>query len=151
MTQSEQLIPPMKWNAWGDPAAAKPLSDGIRSLLKQVVGLKESDAAELQPDQVTLRPSSLSQADQDALAAIVGAEFVRTADRDRLLRAGGKSTPDLLRRKESTQDAPDAVLLPGTDEQVAAILRHCSEHGIAVVAFGGGTSVTGGLDPTRGE
>ena len=150
MTQPEQLLPPMKWNAWGDPAAAKPLSDGIRSLLKQVVGLEESDAAELQPDQVTLRPSSLSQADQDALAAIVGAEFVRTADRDRLLRAGGKSTPDLLRRKESTQDAPDAVLLPGSDDEVEAILRHCSEHGIAVVAFGGGTSVTGGLDPTRG-
>ncbi len=150
MTQPEQLLPPMKWNAWGDPAAAKPLSDGIRSLLKQVVGLEESDAAELQPDQVTLRPSSLSQADQNALAAIVGAEFVRTADRDRLLRAGGKSTPDLLRRKESTQDAPDAVLLPGSDAEVEAILRHCSEQGIAVVAFGGGTSVTGGLDPTRG-
>jgi alkyldihydroxyacetonephosphate synthase len=142
----------MKWNAWGDPAAAKPLSDGIRSLLKQAVGLEESEASELQPDQVTLRPSSLSQADQDALAAIVGAEYVRTADRDRLLRAGGKSTPDLLRRKDTgVQDAPDAVLLPGTDEQVAAILRHCAEHGIAVVAFGGGTSVTGGLDPSRGE
>ena len=28
----------MKWNAWGDPAAAKPLSDGIRSLLKQALG-----------------------------------------------------------------------------------------------------------------
>jgi alkyldihydroxyacetonephosphate synthase len=148
----------MKWNAWGDPAAAKPLSDGIRSLLTQVVGLEESEAAELQPDQVTLRPSSLSQTDQDALAAIVGAEYIRTADRDRLLRAGGKSTPDLLRRKATgVQDAPDAVLLPGGpnaedgEEQVAAILRYCSEHGIAVVAFGGGTSVTGGLDPTRGQ
>ncbi|ORV46658.1 flavoprotein [Mycobacterium conspicuum] len=154
MTQdsgTEQLLPPMKWNAWGDPAAAKPLSEGIRSLLKQVVGLEDSDAGELRPDQVTLRPSALSQADHDALAAIVGAAFVRTADRDRLLRAGGKSTPDLLRRKEPAQDAPDAVLLPGTDEEVAAILRHCSERGIAVVAFGGGTSVTGGLDPTRGQ
>jgi alkyldihydroxyacetonephosphate synthase len=151
MTQPEQLLPPMKWNAWGDPAAAKPLSEGIRSLLKQAVGLEESTAGELQPDQVTLRPSSLSQADQDALAAIVGAEYVRTAGGDRLLRAGGKSTPDLLRRKDTgVQDAPDAVLLPGTDEQIAAILRYCSEHGIAVVAFGGGTSVTGGLDPSRG-
>ena len=77
---------------------------------------------------------------------------MRTADRDRLLRAGGKSTPDLLRRKDTgVQDAPDAVLLPGTEDEVAAILRYCSEHGIAVVAFGGGTSVTGGLDPTRGQ
>jgi alkyldihydroxyacetonephosphate synthase len=142
----------MKWNAWGDPAAAKPLSGGVRALLKQVVGLEEQTEVELEADQVQLRPSSLSQADQDALAKIVGAEFVRTADHDRLLRAGGKSTPDMLRRKDrGVQDAPDAVLLPGTDDEVAEILRYCSEHGIAVIPFGGGTNVTGGLDPTRGE
>ncbi len=142
----------MKWNAWGDPAAAKPLSDGIRSLLKQAVGLKESDEAELAPDQVQLRPSALSQADQDALAGIVGAAYCRTADRDRLLHAGGKSTIDLLQRKDSgVQDAPDAVLLPGDDDVVAATLRYCSEHRIAVVPFGGGTNVVGGLNPTRGE
>jgi alkyldihydroxyacetonephosphate synthase len=152
MAHLGELLPPMKWNAWGDPAAAKPLSDGIRSLLKQAVGLEESDGAELDPEQVKLRVSSLSQADRDALAAIVGAEYFRAADRDRLLHAGGKSTPDLLRRKDTgVQDAPDAVLLPGNDDEVAAILRYCSEHGIAIVPFGGGTSVTGGLDPTRGE
>ncbi|MBW0017153.1 MAG: FAD-binding oxidoreductase [Mycobacterium sp.] len=142
----------MKWNAWGDPAAAKPLSNGIRALLKQVVGLQDSDTAELDPEQVTLRPSALSQPDLDALSTIVGAEYIRTADRDRLLHAGGKSTPDMLRRKDTgIQDAPEAVLLPGDDDTVAAILRYCSEHGIAIVPFGGGTNVTGGLDPTRGQ
>ncbi|HSS24857.1 MAG TPA: FAD-binding oxidoreductase [Mycobacterium sp.] len=142
----------MKWNAWGDPAAAKPLSDGIRSLLKQAVGLEESGEAELEPDQVQLRPSALSQADQDALAAIVGAGYCRTADRDRLLHAGGKSTIDLLRRKDAgVQDAPDAILLPGDDDAVAAILRYCSEHSIAVIPFGGGTNVVGGLNPDRGD
>jgi alkyldihydroxyacetonephosphate synthase len=142
----------MKWNAWGDPAAAKPLSDGVRALLKQVVGLDDSDLPELQPDEVKVCPSALSQTDQDELAKIVGAEFCRTADRDRLLRAGGKSTPDLLRRKDTgVQDAPDAVLLPGDDNAVLEILRYCSDHGIAVVPFGGGTNVTGGLDPTRGQ
>src|SRR6201989_3497088 len=93
------LHPPMKWNAWGDPAAAKPLSEGVRSLLKQVVGLEDSEEAELQLDEVKLRPSVLSQSDADGLAKIVGAEFFRTDDRGRALRAGGKSTPDLLRRK----------------------------------------------------
>jgi alkyldihydroxyacetonephosphate synthase len=151
MTHAEGLIPPMKWNAWGDPAASKPLSEGIRSLLKQAVGVEDSGAAELRPDQVHLRPSALSDADTDALAAIVGAEYCRTADQDRLLHAGGKSTIDLLRRKAAEQDAPDAVLLPGDDDSVATILRYCSEHGIAVVPFGGGTSVVGGLDPIRAE
>jgi len=151
MTHLEELLPPMKWNAWGDPAAAKPLSDGIKTLLKQAVGLEDSDETDLQPDQVQLRQSALSQEQQDELAKIVGTEFFRTADRDRLLRAGGKSTPDMLRRKDTgIQDAPDAVLLPGDDDAVAEILQFCSQHGIAVVPFGGGTNVTGGLDPVRG-
>src|ERR1700757_2626756 len=101
MTHLEELVPPMKWNAWGDPAAAKPLSEGIRALLKQAVGLQDSDQAELDADAVNRRPSALPQADGDALAGIVGAEHCRTADRDRLLRAGGKSTLDLLRRKDT--------------------------------------------------
>lgn len=155
MTEPQGLLPPMKWNAWGDPAAAKPLSEGIRSLLQQAVGVEGSRTAELQADQVQLRPSALSHADQEALSAIVGDEYCRTADADRLLHAGGKSTVDLLNRAErGPQDAPDAVLLPGGpdgEEAIAAVLRYCSEHRIAVVPFGGGTSVVGGLNPNRAE
>ncbi len=150
--QQTALLPPMKWNAWGDPAAAKPLSDGIRALLKQALGVDGETAPELEADDVKLRPSELSDADRDALAQIVGADYCRVDDQGRLLRAGGKSTLDLLRRKDSgIQDAPDAVLLPGSDDEIAAILQYCSDHGIAIVPFGGGTSVVGGLDPIRGE
>src|ERR1700760_3608150 len=148
---SANLLPPMKWNAWGDPDEAKPLSEGIRSLLAQALAVTGSPEAELEADQVQLRPSALTTADREALAAIVGPDHCRVDDRDRLLHAGGKSTLDLLRRKDSgVQEAPDAVLLPGADDEVAAILRYCSQHGIAVVPFGGGTSVVGGLDPVRG-
>ncbi len=154
MTSSDAqdaLTPPMKWNAWGDPAAAKPLSDGIRALLKSALGVEATGAAEPDPDQVPLRPSALGEADHKALAAIVGDRFYRVDQAGRLLHAGGKSTLDLLRRNGSgTQDAPDAVLLPGFDLDIAAILEYCSRHNIAVVPFGGGTSVVGGLDPIRG-
>ena len=150
--QQAALLPPMKWNAWGDPEAAKPLSDGIRSLLKLALGVEDSGGAELEPQQVKLRPSALSHPDRDALSAIVGTQFCIVDDRDRLLRAGGKSTLDLLRRKDpGVQDAPDAVLLPGDENEVAEILHFCSRQSIAVVPFGGGTSVVGGLDPVRGQ
>jgi alkyldihydroxyacetonephosphate synthase len=150
--QKTALLPPMKWNAWGDPAEAKPLSEGIRSLLKQALGLEDSTAAELEAEQVRLRPSALSQADRDGLGAIVGAEYCRIDDHARLLRAGGKSTLDLLRRKDSgVQDAPDAVLLPAGDDEIAEILQFCADRSIAIVPFGGGTSVVGGLDPIRGD
>lgn len=142
----------MKWNAWGDPDAAKPLSDGIRALLKQALGVAASTVPDLTADEVRLRPSALSDVDRDGLSAIVGAEYCSVDDRGRLLRAGGKSTLDLLRRKDSgVQDAPDAVLLPGNEEEIASILRFCAERGIAIVPFGGGTSVVGGLDPIRGD
>ncbi|MET0700286.1 MAG: FAD-binding oxidoreductase [Mycobacterium sp.] len=141
----------MKWNAWGDPAAAKPLSAGISSLLEQALGVTPADSAELNADEVQLTPSALSPADRDALRALVGPEYLATDDLARLLRAGGKSTLDLLRRADrGPQDAPDAVVTPGTEDDVAAVLRYCSEHGIAVVPFGGGTSVVGGVDPIRG-
>src|ERR1700720_4280468 len=150
--QQTELLPPMKWNAWGDPAEAKPLSGGIRSLIKQALGVEGPATAELEPEQVRLRPSALSPADREGLAAIVGAEYCGVDDRARLLRAGGKSTLDLLRRKDSgVQDAPDAVLLPGSEEEIAAILRYSADHSIAIVPFGGGTSVVGGLDPIRGD
>ncbi len=150
--QQTALLPPMKWNAWGDPAEAKPLSEGIRNLLKQALGAENSAAAELTAEQVRLRPSALSDADREALSAIVGSDYCSVDDRGRLLRAGGKSTLDLLRRKNSgEQDAPDAVLLPRDDEEIAAILRYCADHRVAIVPFGGGTSVVGGLDPIRGD
>ncbi|MGI9125158.1 MAG: FAD-binding oxidoreductase [Mycobacterium sp.] len=141
----------MAWNAWGDPALAKPLSSGIRSLLEQALGVSGTEAPGPSIDEIRLTPSALAQRHCDGLAAIVGAGNLRTGDRDRLLHAGGKSTPDLLRRRQIHQDAPDAVLLPADEDQVAAVLDYCSSERIAVVPFGGGTSVVGGLDPIRGD
>lgn len=142
----------MSWNAWGDPAAATPLSDGIRSLLSQALGIDAAPGDELTADQVRLRPSALGPQDVAGLRDVVGAEHCIVDDRDRLLRAGGKSTLDLLRRKDTgVQDAPDAVVCPADEDQVAAVLALCARRSIAVVPFGGGTSVVGGLDPVRGD
>ena len=73
-----------------------------------------------------------------------------TDDETRRLRTRGKSTPDLLRQRAGDlSDAPDAVVRPGTHEEVAAVLAFAVEHHLAVVPFGGGTSVTGGLVARR--
>lgn len=148
---SDQLLPPMKWNAWGDPSSAKPLSEGIRTLLSGALGIDGAPDVELTADRVRLRPSALSDSDRVALESIVGEAHCISDDYGRLLRAGGKSTLDLLRRRDTgVQDAPDAVLLPAGEEVVAEILQYCAQRSIAVVPFGGGTSVVGGLDPIRG-
>src|SRR3954452_4869243 len=137
MTRSDdQSMRPMKWNAWGDQAAAKPLSAGIRTPLVQALGVEAIPGSDLEADQVRLRPTALSAEDREALVAIVADAHCISDDYGRLLRAGGKSTLDLLRRKDSgEQDAPDAVLLPADEDEIAKILKHCAQHGIAVVPF----------------
>ncbi len=146
---ANHLLPPMAWDGWGDPGLAKPLSAGIRALLEQALGVTGTEIAAPGIDEVQLSPSALAPNHRDGLAAIVGSDYVRIDDRDRLLHAGGKSTLDLLRRKQIRQDAPDAVVLPGSEDEVFAILDYCTQQRIAVVPFGGGTSVVGGLDPIR--
>src|SRR5919197_2347910 len=141
---------PMAWNAWGDPALAKPLPDDLRAMLKAALGVSGEALDNPAEHEVVLLPSELSTEDAAAFAEIVGPGYVTTADADRLPRAGGKSTLDLLRRKSrEPQDAPDAVVLPGTEDEIARILELCTVRRIAVVPYGGGTSVVGGLDPTR--
>lgn len=140
----------MKWDAWGDPESAAPLSDSMSTLIRGMLGVDAEPAAPREPADVELSPSRLTAADIDALSGIVGPEWVSADDADRLPRAGGKSTLDLLRRRRAGQDAPDAVVLPADTGEVAAILEWCSANGVAVVPFGGGTSVVGGLDPLAG-
>ena len=143
------LSPPMAWDRWGDPSLAKPLSAGIRALLERALGVGGTEIAAPGIDDVRLSPGTLAPQHRDALADIVGSDHLRTGDHERLLHAGGKSTLDLLRRKQIHQDAPDGVLFPSSEGEVRAVLDYCTRHRIALVPFGGGTSVVGGLDPIR--
>ncbi len=142
----------MVWDAWGIPAGHQPLSERIRGLLTQVFGVSGNTVARRDEGDVPLRESALTQARQAGLIEVVGPGNVSTDHLDRLRHAGGKSTPDLLRRRaDGPQDAPDAVVFPADHDQVLAVLAYCAEHAVAVVPFGGGTSVVGGVDPVRGR
>ncbi len=66
---------------------------------------------------------------------------------DRLLHARGRGFSDLVRlRTGSLPAAPDAVARPGDAAEVEEVLRICSREGVRVIPFGGGTSVTGGVN-----
>jgi len=133
-------------NRWGDPAAATPLPEAARGRIELAFGLDERPAVE-SPD---LPAGTLEESLLDGLRAIVGADQVLVDDETRRRRTRGKSTPDLLRaRAGDLADAPDAVVRPDTHDQVVALLAHAVEHRIAVVPFGGGTCVTGGLAARR--
>lgn len=131
---------------WGDPAAAAPLPESARGLVEMVFGLRERPAVA----EVVVPPSRLDPAHLDGLRHVLGAEHVLTDDAVRRLRTRGRSTPDLLRQRAGDlEDAPDVVVRPSSHEEVAAVLAYAVEHHLAVVPFGGGTSVTGGLVARR--
>jgi alkyldihydroxyacetonephosphate synthase len=131
---------------WGNPDAVTDLPDAARGLIEIVFGLDERPAV----DTVTLPEPGISGSLVDGLRELLGDDHVLTDDDSRRLRTRGKSTPDLLRQRAGDlTDAPDVVVRPGTHDEVAAVLAFAVEHQLAVVPFGGGTSVTGGLVARR--
>ncbi|WP_313357763.1 FAD-binding oxidoreductase [Microbacterium sp.] len=143
--------PEMRWNGWGDPDGGIGLPRAVRALLPLLLGRVPRPGPAPQLDAVEVAPSCLSGADLAALAGVVGDSEVRTDAESRVRRSGGRSTPDLLHRRASRQQVPDAVVRPATHAEVAAVLRVAHERVIAVVPFGGGTSVVGGVDPDAGR
>ena len=138
----------MRWNGWGDPAEAAPLPDDVVRLLRDLLGVRPAAAPPVPMAGVRLPGPRLTAAARVALEAVVGAPHVRTDDEGRLRHTRGRSTPDLLRiRRGRPTGVPDAVVLPDGHDEVLAVLRVCAEHRVAVVPFGGGTSVVGGLGP----
>src|SRR5262245_13203806 len=131
---------------WGDPSTATALPEGARALVEAVFG-PPAELVQMPADPP--RPA-LTEEVLDAFREAVGAEHVLLDDDTRRLRTRGKSTPDLLRaRAGDLSDAPDAVVRPGSHDDVAAVLAWAVEHHVAVVPFGGGTCVTGGLAARR--
>ncbi|MBN2198627.1 MAG: FAD-binding oxidoreductase [Candidatus Aminicenantes bacterium] len=80
----------------------------------------------------------------DGLKEIVGRDNV-LIDPDRLDAYSGDESPhrEIARR-------PEAVVRPGTTEEVAAVLRLASEERVPVVPRGGGTGLSGGCVPQLG-
>lgn len=142
--------PEMRWDGWGDPDRAAELPRAVRALLPLMLGRLHRPAPAPEIQDVALDESRLTSDDLTALSAVVGEAHTSLDPQLRLRRAAGRSTPDLLRRHEDHQRVPDAVVRPADHAQVSAVLGVAAEHGIAVVPFGGGTSVVGGVDPDAG-
>ncbi|MCW2821212.1 MAG: linked oxidase domain protein [Marmoricola sp.] len=139
--------PEMHWSRWGDPAQAAPLTESAFALVDAFIGTSDTPAVD--PADVTLS-APLAADLLSGLADLVGSEHVLIDHETRLHRTRGKSTPDLLRlRGGDGSDSPDAVVRPADHDEVAAVIDWCVAHQVALVPFGGGTSVVGGLVARR--
>jgi alkyldihydroxyacetonephosphate synthase len=140
----------MHWARWGDPEHAAPLAESARTLVEMAFGPAEQRAA-VPIEDVRVPESRLADRLLEELSGVVGAEHVHTDHDTRVRHTRGRSTPDLLRmRAGDAAHAPDAVALPGHEDEVQRVVSWCTERRVALVPFGGGTSVVGGLDAPGG-
>ena len=76
------------------------------------------------------------------LESVVGKEYI--SDREYILAGNRNPMPSDFGRYET----PEAILLPGSAEEVQAIVKICNTHGIAYIAYITGL-LAAGLYPNR--
>jgi len=142
----------MRWWGWGDPDQPPVLPAHALDFLRERVGLAEHLRPPVALANVRLAAAELAPATLAQLGETVDAENVCDGHAERVRHAAGKGYPDLVRlRAGAPEGAPDAVVYPTSHRQLQVLLELCAEESLAVVPFGGGTSVVGGVAPLRGE
>lgn len=145
----------LRWNGWGPASQENPLPDGapqwawIRETLGMAV-LPSTPAAAL--SSVSLPPCHISGDILDEMKAICGDNQVRTDDYERAFHARGKSYHDLLYvRAGNLGVAPDAVVYPRAADEVQKLIELCAAKDLALIPFGGGSSVVGSINAQPGR
>ncbi|GAC1318117.1 MAG: FAD-binding oxidoreductase [Thermoleophilaceae bacterium] len=137
---------------WGWAEGGPRLSDSRLAALAEELGGPGAltDSARVALEDVRLPEPAGGAELEAAVSSLVGAANVRSDRGARVSHALGKSYPDLVRiRAGDGSSAPDLVVLPGSAEEVTRVLELCAAEAVAVVPFGGGTSVVGGVEPLR--
>ncbi len=139
---------------WGDKQAFKNPSKGFLKVIKQALNLTDTDFITMDKtgnQAVKESPLTLSRANLAELEKIVGKENLSIATYDRLKYTKGKAMEDIMRlRQGQIKDICDVVVHPRHKQDVVSIVRLCHGQKIPVHVYGGGSSVTFGLDCPRG-
>jgi len=131
-----------KWWGWG-ALGAGPSAEQARAIARTVAG-RFGVAVEPRPPP-RLEEIALPQPRVAPPAAL--AAFVSDAPEARAGHHYGKSYRDVVRAfRGELPSPPDQVAFPRSEAEVAAVLDWCGAEGIAVVPYGGGSSVVGGVE-----
>lgn len=140
----------LRWNGWGPVKQDNPLPDDAPqwAWIAEALGVSRLASTPAKPlTDIRLPHCRLSEDILGKLRGITGGNQVRTDDYERAFHARGKSYHDLLYLRAGKLDmAPDAVVYPRSADEVLAIVKLCAEEDIALIPFGGGSSVVGGIN-----
>ncbi len=146
----------MKWWGWGVDGVEFTHQDKpeLGSFIKEKLDLdvERATAAPTRFEDLDISEPTLPDGLRDALAQAVGAEHVSVEKLDRVVHARGKSLRDLIRqRRGDLPRVPDVVVRPSSEDEVTAILRAAMAADAVVIAFGGGSSISGSLEAPAQE
>jgi alkyldihydroxyacetonephosphate synthase len=152
-SQAEQTAAPaMRWWGWGAADRAPMLAASTIARLRAQLGVSGAPSPPVALSQVRLSEPRLTSQAQAELEQALGRDQIALGHRTRVEHAAGRGYLDLLRlRSGELQSAPDAVVRVRDHQQALTLLQICRRRSIAVVPFGGGTSVVGGVAPLRGR
>jgi len=145
----------ISWNGWGW-AAHKDALAGREDVWTWLAGELGMPSLLATPPRdiadVTLPATRLPIDTRAKLVAMLGQDRVRDDNYERAFHALGRSYHDLLKlRAGELSTAPDAVLYPRGTDEVIALLAFAAENDVAVIPYGGGTSVVGAVNADRGK
>ena len=142
----------MKWWGWGheDVTFDDSTKPELWPYLKRELGVDEIRWEKpVAFEDITLPEQKNNEAFLAAIQAGLGDGQIVDDKKSRLVHAAGKSFRDLwLMRHGQVQFAPDCVVYPDTEENVALVVRAAHEHGVVLVPFGGGSNIAGCLVPS---
>ena len=141
----------MRWWGWGVDGHDAPLPSGGRGAAARRArrGRRARGAAGARG--VELPAAGAGRGARARLeAAVVGAEQVRDDRLARVPHAAGRSYPDLVRLRAGRACRARRGRLPRRPRRGRRAARDCAQEALAVIPFGGGTSVVGGVEPLRG-
>ncbi|MCA9609548.1 MAG: FAD-dependent oxidoreductase, partial [Myxococcales bacterium] len=146
----------LRFNGWGLRRKTFDLrgrDDEVWAFVREALGMASLPSTPPTAlEDIALPEVRLSDEVLAGLRSITADERVCTDAYERAFHAVGKSYYDMVRiRAGEVPDAPDAVVYPLSHEEVVAILAACAEAKVAVVPFGGGSSVVGGVEARRGD
>ncbi|MFZ0090538.1 MAG: FAD-binding oxidoreductase [Solirubrobacteraceae bacterium] len=146
----------MKWWGWGLEGVEFTHEDKpeLGPFIEKVLGVDVTHVTASPPRFEDLRvPASTLPDDLGAtLRCAVGAEFVSTDPRNRVVHARGKSLRDvILQRRGEFGRLPDVVVRPGSEAEITDVLQAAVDADAVVIAFGGGSSISGSLEAPAAE
>jgi alkyldihydroxyacetonephosphate synthase len=131
-----------RWNGWGD-------SDIVVPIPPEGPAFLEAHAGSPRPVPDATLASCLEAVPPSRLPPH---PLVSTDAPNRLRHARGQSLPDWIALRSGRIDCfPDGVAFPEDEGAVRSLLDYATAHAVALIPYGGGTSVVGHINPIPSE